>query len=166
MSMHAAGPSPDRDRIAVFTTRASRRACPGALTRLSRSMGRYALAGVAVCVLLTAAACGGGSKAYTLASTKSCLTQRGTQIGGKLDFVAETATGGALISHLTDNFVTIAFGDTTTDGKQLELAYERFAFNNVRAGLSDVLRRYNNAVTLWHTHPSDSDLALVVGCLH
>jgi hypothetical protein len=28
-----------------------------------------------------------------------------------------------------------------------------------------VLRRYSNAVTLWHKHPSDSDLALIVGCL-
>jgi len=36
----------------------------------------------------------------------------------------------------------------------------------VRAGLPDILRRYNNAVTLWHAHPQDSDLALVVGCLH
>ena len=23
----------------------------------------------------------------------------------------------------------------------------------------------NNAVTLWHQHPNDSDLSLVVGCL-
>ena len=42
---------------------------------------------------------------------------------------------------------------------------QEFALPNVHAGLSDVLRRYNNAVTLWHMHPSDSDLALVVGCL-
>jgi len=35
----------------------------------------------------------------------------------------------------------------------------------VKEGLPDVLRRYKNAVTLWHAHPSDSDLSLVVGCL-
>ena len=129
-------------------------------------MARFALAGIAVGIVLVAAACGGGAKTYSLASTKSCLVQRGTQIGGKLDFVAETATGGALVSHLSDNFVTIAFGQDLTDGKQLELAYERFAFKNVRAGLADVLQRYNNAVTLWHLHPSESDQALIVGCLH
>ena len=47
----------------------------------------------------------------------------------------------------------------------LQAAYQRFALPNVRAGLQDVLRRYKNAVTLWHMHPSDSDLSLVVGCL-
>ena len=39
------------------------------------------------------------------------------------------------------------------------------AFENVKAGLSDVLRRYKNAVTLWHEHPLESDLALITGCL-
>ena len=84
---------------------------------------------------------------------------------GKLDFVAQTATGGAFVTHLGDNFVTIVFGESPTDGKQIELAYQRFAFANVRAGLADVLKRYNNVVTLWHAHPSDTDLAIVTGCL-
>ena len=129
-------------------------------------MARLALAGIAIGLALTAAACGSGKKAYTLPATKTCLLQRGASLGGKLDFVAETAAGGALIGHLPDNFVTVAFGETTTDAQQLELAYQRFALPNVRANLGDVLRRYNNAVTLWHLHPTDSDLALVVGCLH
>jgi hypothetical protein len=142
----------------------------GPLRRLHcpESMARFALAGVVAGLLLVLSACGGGggAKTYTLASTKSCLVKKGARLGGKLDFVAETATGGALISRLSDNFVTIAFGQTLTDGQQLELAYERFAFQNVRSGLADILRRYGNAVTLWHAHPSDSDLSLVVGCLH
>lgn len=129
-------------------------------------MARFALAGIAAGLVLVVAACGGGAKTYTLGGTKSCLVQRGASLGGKLDFVAETAPGGAVIGHLSDNFVTIAFGENVSDGKQLQLAYQRFAFTNVRAGLADVLRRYNNAVTLWHLHPSDSDLALVTGCLH
>lgn len=115
-------------------------------------------------MLLAFAGCG-GQTTYTATATKTCLTQRGATIGGKLDFVAETATGGAFVTQLGDNWVTVAFGQTLGDGEQIELAYERFAFPNVRSGLPDVLRRYGNAVTLWHMHPSDSDLSLIVGCL-
>ena len=127
-------------------------------------MARLALAGVAVGILLLAAGCG-GKTTYTLARSKTCLTERGVQVGGPLDFVARTATGGAMVAHLGDNFATVAFGQDLTGGINIELAYTRFAAKNIQNGLSDVLHRYNNAVTLWHMHPSDSDLALVVGCL-
>jgi hypothetical protein len=127
-------------------------------------MARFALVGVAVAIVFVAAGCG-GQTTYTRAATKNCLTQRSVQIGGPLDFVAGTATGGAFVAQLGDNHVTVAFGQTLADGEQIELAYQRFAFKNVRAGLADVLRRYNNAVTLWHEHPSDTDLSLIVGCL-
>ena len=127
-------------------------------------MPRLAFAAVAVGIVLLAAGCG-GSTTYTLPRSKSCLQQRGVKIGGPLDFVANTATGGAFRANLSDNWVTIAFGDNVKSGVDIENAYTRFALPNVRAGLADVLRRYNNAVTLWHQHPSDSDLSLVVGCL-
>jgi len=127
-------------------------------------MNRVALLAIAIGLVLVLAGCG-GQKTYTLQATKSCLSQRGARIGGNLDFVAQTATGGAFVSTLGDNWVTVAFGQTVNGGIQIQEAYERFAFKNVRAGLSDVLKRYNNAVTLWHKHPQDSDLALVVGCL-
>jgi hypothetical protein len=127
-------------------------------------MGRLSLAGLAVVVLTVLAGCGGKS-AYSADHTKNCLIQRGVRIGGPLDFVANTAMGGAFRANLNDNWVTVAFGDTVQSGVDIENAYTRFALPNVKAGLSDVLRRYNNAVTLWHAHPSDSDLALVVGCL-
>ena len=117
-------------------------------------------------VVVVLAGCGGGgSTTYSAQATKTCLLQRGAKVGGKLDFVAQTATGGAFVTTLPDNWVTIAFGQTLDNGQQLELAYERFAFANVRAGLPDVLRRYSNAVTLWHKHPLDADLQLVVNCL-
>lgn len=127
-------------------------------------MGRLTLAVAAVCIVLFAAGCG-GQTTYTLARSKSCLEQRGVRIGGSLDFVANTATGGAFRANMSDNWVTIAFGDNVKSGIDIESAYSRFAGSNIRAGLADVLRRYNNAVTLWHKHPSDSDLSLVVGCL-
>jgi hypothetical protein len=128
-------------------------------------MNRVALLAIAAVLTLALAGCG-GQTTYTLNATKSCLTQRGARIGGKLDFVAETATGGAFVTRLgDDNWVTVAFGQTLNGGIQIEEAYTRFAFANVRAGLPDVLKRYHNAVTLWHKHPQASDLDLVVGCL-
>jgi hypothetical protein len=127
-------------------------------------MARLALVGVAVGILLTLAGCG-GQTTYTLSRSENCLSQRGVKIGGTLDFVAGTATGGAFRADLDDNFVTVAFGDNLGGGVNIESAYRRFALPNVREGLPDVLRRYSNAVTLWHKHPSDSDLALIVGCL-
>ena len=96
----------------------------------------------------------GSSKSYSLEDTKACLTARGAQIGGKLDFVASTATGGAFVATLGDNSVKVVFGETAGDAEQIELAYDRFAFPNVKAGLPDVLRRYKNAVMLWQEHPA------------
>jgi hypothetical protein len=125
---------------------------------------RFALLGVAV--LLIAAGCGSSRKTYTAAATRTCLTKKGATIGGQLDFVASTALGGAFIVHLSDdNFATVAFGSGDADAIQLQLAYERFAFPNVKQNLSDVLKRYNNAITLWHKHPASNDLTLVVNCL-
>ncbi len=129
-------------------------------------MRRAACISVLAGAVVGLAGCGGGQSNYTLSATKACLVQRGASVGGKLDFVAQTATGGALFVKLGDNSVTVAFGQTLNGGIQIQDAYERFAFKNVRVGLPDILRRYNNAVTLWHQHPLDSDLAIVVGCLH
>jgi hypothetical protein len=125
---------------------------------------RFAL--LAVAVLLVAAGCGSSRKTYTAAATRTCLTKDGATIGGSLDFVASTALGGAFIVHLPDdNWATVAFGSGDADAIQLQLAYERFAFPNVKQNISDVLKRYNNAVTLWHEHPASGDLALVANCL-
>ena len=35
----------------------------------------------------------------------------------------------------------------------------------MRDNIQDVLKRYQNAVLLWHKHPENADLALVTGCL-
>ncbi len=128
-------------------------------------MGRLALAVFAVLITVALAGCG-GSKVYSQAPSKTCLMQRGVKLGGQLDFVANTATGGAFRADLPDgNFAKVAFGQNVNSGQDIESAYERFALPNVRAGLASVLHRYKNAVVLWHATPSDSDLALIVGCL-
>jgi hypothetical protein len=115
-------------------------------------------------VALLVAGCG-GKTSYSVAKTRACLQARGAHVGGKLDFVASTATGGAFSAGLGDNDVRLVFGQTESDAEQIVAAYERFAFPNVKSGLPDVLRRYDNVVTLWQAHPQDADLSLVVGCL-
>src|SRR5262245_18805108 len=117
-----------------------------------------------VLIVFAVAGCG-GSKSYSLEDTKACLEARGVHIGGKLDFVASTATGGAFVASVGQNSVKVVFGETDDDAEQIELAYDHFALPNVKAGLADVLRRQGNAVMLWQEHPQDSDLALVTGCL-
>jgi len=115
-------------------------------------------------VLLLAAGCG-GDKDYSLAKTRSCLERDHVRTGGRLDFVASTAPAGAFVAHLDDNFVTVVFGENDANADELQAAYHRFAFSNVKEGLPDVLRRDRNAVMLWHKHPADDDLATVTGCL-
>ena len=107
----------------------------------------------------------GGDSGYSLEKTRSCLADRHVRTGGSLDIVASTAPAGAFVAHLCDNFVTVVFGQNDSNADELEAAYHRFAFSNVRRGLPDVLRRDKNAVMLWHKHPSDSDLATVTSCL-
>jgi hypothetical protein len=113
---------------------------------------------------MLAAGCGGES-GYSIAKTRSCLEGKRVRSGGKLDFVASTAPAGAFVAHLGDNFVTIVFGENDSNADELEAAYHRFAFSNVKEGLPDVLKRQRNVVMLWHKHPADTDLATVTGCL-
>ena len=123
---------------------------------------RFVLAAVGFLAIVVGC---GSQSIYRPPATRDCLVQRGERFGGKLDFIAQTAIGGALIARLPDNEVTIVFGQSVSEGKQVELAYKRLAFQNVRGGLGDVLRRYGNAVTRWQEHPTALDLALLEGCL-
>jgi hypothetical protein len=126
---------------------------------------RFALLGTVV--LLVAAGCGGSStKTYAAPSTQTCLVKKGATVGGPLDFVASTAGGGAFIAHLSDgNYATLVFGTSDDNAAQLVREYQAFAFPNVKQNLPDVLKRYNNAVMLWHMHPANGDLSLVAACL-
>jgi hypothetical protein len=125
------------------------------------------IAWLTAAVLATVAAgCGSPSSSslYSLQKTTACLRTHDVRLGGQLDFVATTATGGAAKAHFADgNFVTIVFGATLDDADNIAQAYQRFHGPNV--GLSDVLRQDRNAVMLWHEHPVDADLATVAGCL-
>ena len=128
-------------------------------------MGRLSLAGLAVVILTVARGLRGQDDLFARpheelpdAARRARSAARSTSSPTPRWAARSARTSG-------DNWVTVAFGDTLESGVDIENAYTRFALPNVRSGLSDVLRRYNNAVTLWHMHPSDSDLSLVVGCL-
>jgi phage terminase large subunit-like protein len=111
-----------------------------------------------------AAGCGGsGVKLASQDKTRACLVSHGVRLGGALDFVATTATGGAFKAHLADNEVTVVFGATVADADNINQAYRRFHSENV--GIDDVLRQQANVVMLWHQHPSDADLARIMSCL-
>lgn len=120
---------------------------------------------IALVLLLSACGGGGGPHAYTLKATNACLQSHQIPLGDQrgLDFVASTATGGALKAVLPDNSVTVAFGLTTADADNIYQAYVRFHASNV--GVYDVLRQQGNAVLLWHLHPSDQDAQTIGSCL-
>ena len=119
---------------------------------------------LAVILAALAAGCGGSSShIYSLGKTKACLQTKPVRLGGPLDFVASTATGGAVKIHTTDNFLTLVFGKTVDDANNIADAYRRFAARNV--GINDVLVQDQNAVMLWHKHWSQPDLDLITGCL-
>ena len=115
------------------------------------------------CVLALAACGGGGSSTFTPAASKACLKDKGIRVGGKLDFVATTATGGAFKAHVGSNLVTVSFGETVADGEALDKAYHEFKGKNI--GIEDILERNKNAVMLWREHPTDTDLATMADCL-
>jgi hypothetical protein len=115
---------------------------------------------------VVAAGCGQSNpatKIYNRAKTQACLAAKQVRVGGTLDFVASTATGGAFKAHPPGNVVTVVFGQTLSDATNINQAYVHFHAQNV--GIADVLRQQGNAVMLWHVHPSDDDLSLIQGCL-
>jgi hypothetical protein len=115
------------------------------------------------------AGCGSGStttSVYTLAATKPCLVaKQGIDLfpTPNDDFVASTASGGALRVRLPDNAVTILFGQSEQEASNLADAYRRFHAKNV--GVEDVLRTKGTSVLLWQLHPSAADESNVEDCL-
>lgn len=122
------------------------------------------LAAMLVASCLLAASCGGSSEHLaSLDKTRACLVKHHIRLGGQLDFVATTATGGAVKAHFPDNDVTVVFGETVPDADNINDAYVRFHAQNV--GIEDVLKQQVNVVMLWRLHPSDADISRLTSCL-
>jgi hypothetical protein len=126
----------------------------------------FALAALAAFVV---AGCGSGSttsEPYTRAATKQCIQTKlkinsFPSVGS--DFVASTASNGALRVRLPDNAVTLLFGQSPEEASNLADAYRRFRARNV--GIEDVLRTQNNVVLLWQLHPSADEEQRIEDCL-
>jgi hypothetical protein len=120
-------------------------------------------------LVVVAAGCGTGatsSSVYTRAATKQCVESKLSihsfpSVGD--DFVASTASRGAIRIRLADNAVTVLFGQSADEASNLADAYRRFHAANV--GIEDVLRTTGNAVLLWQLHPSPADENNVQNCL-
>jgi hypothetical protein len=116
-----------------------------------------------------ASGCGGASSSTglnTRAATKQCVeTKLGLHsfpaVGD--DFVASTASNGALRIRLADNAVTVLFGQSADEASNLADAYRRFHAKNV--GIEDILRTQGNSVLLWQLHPSATDESTIENCV-
>ena len=75
-----------------------------------------------VLLILVVAGCG-SSKSYTLVDTRACLESRGVKIGGPLDFVASTATGGAFVATLGDTLSRFGMTEWFQLGKFLGVLF-------------------------------------------
>jgi hypothetical protein len=128
------------------------------------SPGSVAAVAVAVLALLAVAGCG-GSSAYSLARSRSCLQKSGVDIAGvpRANFVASSAEGGSYTARFSDNQVTVSFAIDRTRAEALVRGYQRFRGKNI--GLEDVLKVKGNAVMLWTLHPADAHLETIEGCL-
>jgi hypothetical protein len=107
----------------------------------------------AAAVLL--ASCGGSdpSAPYRLPPTKDCLEQSDLRVSTKPpDFVASTASGGALRVRFADIRLTLTFGESEAEAARTEQAYRRFAPKKLP--IDDVLRRNRNVVELWEFSPT------------
>ncbi|MDQ4029812.1 MAG: hypothetical protein M3168_02105 [Actinomycetota bacterium] len=131
---------------------------------------RRFFSGLVVGIGLFLAGCGGtGSGAneperYRLEPTRDCLEQAAARVTTEgLDFVASTALGGGLGVKLSENELTIAFGQSRADAVRTEQAYRQFAGEAIP--IDDVLFRRLNVVMLWELPPTDKDRAIVLNCL-
>jgi len=117
-------------------------------------------------IVAVVAGCGGGTKYYDEAKSRSCFENTaGITVTGPPaeDFVASTALGGAFTVHFRDNLVTLSFGDDRQEAFRLTNAYVKFHSKNI--GIHDVLRPVKNVVALWAAHPNDAELATIQDCL-
>ena len=126
----------------------------------------WPLAGLVVAAALLAAGCGGEPEptVYRLEPTRACLEQTGLEpTTANVDFVASTATGGAVRAEIAANEVTISFGETDEEAQRTARAYENFA--GPRIPIEHVLFREHNAVLVWGAPPTDEERTRVVSCL-
>ena len=130
----------------------------------SRGLGFLAV--VAALLPFALAGCGGGMDLYERDPTMSCLSGAGVRVDTRgIDFIASTAGDGALHARFPGNEVIVSFGESVDDAEATERAYRRFAPEQLRRHLGDVLKRDRNAVMRWGVSPTAEHETAVRSCL-
>ena len=121
---------------------------------------------------LVAAGCGArSSKPFTATGSAACFTKKGftkvTTDPAKVGFIAGFAENGGLRATTSDgNVLTIAFAADDTSAPATESAFRAHAPASLRPHMSDIMEAQRNAVLVWTTSPSATQLADAEGCLH
>jgi hypothetical protein len=115
--------------------------------------------------VLGVAGCGGGTKTYSAAKTRTCLVKSGRVVTNPppSDLVASAAEGGSFAVHFGTNTAIVSFGTDRDGAERIVRAYQRFRGKNI--GLLDVLHAEGNAVILWAIHPVDDHVKAIEDCL-
>jgi len=126
---------------------------------------------VLVPLALVAAGCGARSSApYTAAGTATCLTSKGftgvTTDPAKVGFIAVFAdNGGIRATAPGGNVLTIAFAADEKSAGQTEQAFRAHASAFYKRHMHDIMETQRNAVLVWTTSPTQSQIDTALGCL-
>jgi hypothetical protein len=120
---------------------------------------------ILLALAVAAAGCGREEPVvYDEPASRRCLRESGLEPTTKgLDFVAESALGGAFRTRIGDKKVVVVFGLSDEDAERTELAYRNFAPKGY--AVQDVLRRDRNVVVLWSLPPTVTQHERIHGCL-
>src|ERR671934_1367421 len=100
-----------------------------------------------------------------VSGTGRCLKAAGYRVQAHFnDFVANTATRGALRAKKNYNVLTISFGKNAHEARSLRRAYHRFMPKRRARHIMDISEIEKNALLLWTTTPTPEQLDVVVGC--
>jgi hypothetical protein len=111
--------------------------------------------GLAATALLVSCGSDDPTALYRLEPTRECLEQSDLRVSTKppaTDFVASTASGGALRVRFADIRLTLVFGESEEAAGRIDQAYRRFAPRKLP--IDDVLKRNRNVVQLWEFSPT------------
>ena len=120
---------------------------------------------------LLAAGCGARSSApYTATGTAKCLTSKGfagvTTDPAKVGFIAGFAdNGGIRATAPGGNVLTIAFAADQKGAAQTEHAFTAHATPFYKRHMHDIMETQRNAVLVWTTAPTQSQISTALGCL-
>jgi hypothetical protein len=116
---------------------------------------------------LLAAGCNPALKPYDdVSGTGRCLKAAGYRVQAHFnDFVASTATRGALRATKNYNVLTVSFGKNAHEARSLRRAYRRFMPKRRARHIMEITEIEKNVLLLWTTTPTREELDAVVACL-